>query len=96
MTFATNDPANATYVEGLAGWFQNDSERNQEPNLQATINLISDYKTELARRPAGDVPAGGELADVLRRGGSQRRLLGGDRRERVRPPVVQVPVAGAT
>lgn len=58
MTFRTNDPANATFVEGLAGWFQNDSERNQEPNLQATINLISDYATNIADGRVVTLPQG--------------------------------------
>ena len=60
MTFRTNDPQNATYVEGLAGWFQNDSERNQEPNLQATINLISDYKTDIADGQRVTLPQGAD------------------------------------
>ena len=47
LTFKTNDPNNLTYVEGLAGWFQTDSERNQEPNLQTIINLIGDFKTNI-------------------------------------------------
>jgi hypothetical protein len=48
MTFRTNDPGNATYVEELAGWFQTDSERNQEPNLQAQVNLLANYATKIA------------------------------------------------
>lgn len=47
LTFKTNDPNNLTYTEGLAGWFQLDSERNQEPNLQTIVNLISDYQTNI-------------------------------------------------
>lgn len=47
MTFRTNDPNNLTYTEGLAGWFQEDSERNEEPNLQTIINLIGDFKTNI-------------------------------------------------
>lgn len=47
MTFKTNDPSNLTYTEGLAGWFQTDSEKNQEPSLQTIVNLISDYKTNI-------------------------------------------------
>ena len=45
----TNDPANATYVEALAGWFQTESEHDQEPSLQTVVNLLADYKTD---RPA--------------------------------------------
>ncbi|QOV91456.1 hypothetical protein [Humisphaera borealis] len=47
MTFKTNDPNNLTYTEGLAGWFQEDSERNEEPNLQTIVNLIGDFKTNI-------------------------------------------------
>jgi len=48
MTFKTNDPAHATYKEELAGWFQYDSEKNEEPNLQTLVNLIANYKTNIA------------------------------------------------
>ena len=48
LTFKTNDPANLTYTEGLAGWFQTDSEKNQEPGFQTMINLLMDYKTNVA------------------------------------------------
>ncbi|QOV89263.1 Calx-beta domain-containing protein [Humisphaera borealis] len=48
LTFATNDAANATFTEGLAGWFQTHSEKNNEPSLQTTINLLLDYKTNIA------------------------------------------------
>ncbi|MDB5297108.1 MAG: hypothetical protein JWO31_3091 [Phycisphaerales bacterium] len=48
MSFATNDPANPTYTEELAGWFQNDSERNEEPNLQTQVNLLANFKTQIA------------------------------------------------
>jgi len=47
LTFKTNDPNNLTYSEALAGWFQTDSEANQEPSLQSIINLISDYPTNI-------------------------------------------------
>jgi hypothetical protein len=48
MTLSTNDPANATFVETLAGWYQTDSEHDQEPSLQSLVNLIADYKTDFA------------------------------------------------
>jgi len=48
MTFKTNDPAHAAYKEELAGWFQYDSEKNEEPNLQTLVNLIANYKTNIA------------------------------------------------
>jgi hypothetical protein len=48
LVFTTNDPANATYSEALAGWWQSESEKNMEPNLQTIVNLISDFKTDLA------------------------------------------------
>jgi hypothetical protein len=48
MKFKTNDPANATYTEELAGWFQTHSENNEEPNLQTLINKIANYKTNIA------------------------------------------------
>jgi len=53
MTFKTNDPAHATYKEELAGWYQVDSEKNEEPNLVTQINLIENFKTNIA--PAGTV-----------------------------------------
>ena len=45
IKFNTNDPRNATYTEGLAGWYQTRTEDNQEPNLQSNVNLLMDYKT---------------------------------------------------
>ena len=48
LTITTNDPANATYKEELAGWFQTDSEKNQEPGLQTIINLLGNFKTNIA------------------------------------------------
>jgi hypothetical protein len=48
LKFKTNDPAQATYTEELAGWFQTHSENNEEPNLQVLINLIANYKTTIA------------------------------------------------
>ncbi|HEX8914043.1 MAG TPA: hypothetical protein VF796_16970 [Humisphaera sp.] len=45
LSFATNDPANPTYSEALAGWFQTKNEDNQEPSLQTMVNLMMDYKT---------------------------------------------------
>ncbi|QOV89264.1 hypothetical protein IPV69_24150 [Humisphaera borealis] len=48
LTFKTNDPANPTFTEGLAGWYQVYSERNNEPGLQTIVNLLLDYKTVIA------------------------------------------------
>jgi hypothetical protein len=53
MTFKTNDPAHTTYKEELAGWYQTDSEKNEEPNLVTLVNLIGNFKTNVA--PAGTV-----------------------------------------
>lgn len=53
LSFSTNDPASATFTEGLAGWFQTHSEKNNEPNLQTIVNLLLDYKTTIA--PPGTV-----------------------------------------
>lgn len=53
MTFKTNDPAHATYKEELAGWYQVDSEKNEEPNLQTMVNLINNFKINIA--PANTV-----------------------------------------
>jgi hypothetical protein len=58
LTFKTNDPANPTYKEGLAGWFQGKSEDNQEPGLQTIVNLISDYKTNLGPPRTVNFPQG--------------------------------------
>jgi hypothetical protein len=46
LTFATNDPAAPTTVETLAGYYQTNSEDDQEPSLQTLVNLIADYKTD--------------------------------------------------
>jgi hypothetical protein len=48
LEFNTNDPANATYRETLAGWYQKFSEKNNEPSLQTMVNLLMDYPTDLA------------------------------------------------
>lgn len=48
LKFKTNDPKQATYTEELAGWFQTHSENNEEPNLPTLINLIANYKTNIA------------------------------------------------
>jgi hypothetical protein len=48
MVITTNDPNMPTWTEGMAGWWQLQSEKNEEPGLQTLINLISDYKTTLA------------------------------------------------
>lgn len=53
LSFTTNDPANPTYSEALSGWFQMESEKNEEPGLQTIVNLMSDYKTNIA--PANTV-----------------------------------------
>ena len=53
MTLQTNDPNAPTFVETLAGWYQTQSEHDQEPSLQTLVNLIADYKTDFA--PAGTV-----------------------------------------
>jgi len=42
-----------TYKEELAGWYQTDSEKNEEPNLVTLVNLIGNFKTNIA--PAGTV-----------------------------------------
>jgi hypothetical protein len=53
LTFRTNDPRNSTYSEGLSGYYQNRYEDNQEPGLQTIVNVLSDYKTNIAptKRP---------------------------------------------
>ena len=48
LVLTTNDAANATYTEELAGWWQAESEKNEEPNLQTLINVIANYKTDIA------------------------------------------------
>ena len=48
FSFKTNDPQHATWKEELAGWYQTRSEHNQEPSLQVMINLIMNYKTNIA------------------------------------------------
>jgi len=48
LSFSTNDPANTTYSETLAGWFQTFSEANNEPSLQSMVNLLFDYQTNIA------------------------------------------------
>lgn len=48
LTFKTNDPNNGTYKEELAGYYQNKSEDNQEPGLQTIVNLVMNYKTNIA------------------------------------------------
>src|SRR4051812_16907367 len=53
MVLATNDPATPTWTEGLAGWWQLQNEKNEEPGLLTLINKLADYKTNLA--PAGTV-----------------------------------------
>lgn len=48
MVLATNDPSTPTWTEGLAGWWQKNSEKNEEPGVQTLINLLADYKTNIA------------------------------------------------
>ncbi|MDB5297109.1 MAG: glucosyl hydrolase family protein [Phycisphaerales bacterium] len=58
LSFKTNDPANATYKEGLAGWFQGKSEDNQEPGLQTIVNVLMDYKTNISSTKTPTFPQG--------------------------------------
>jgi hypothetical protein len=53
MVLNTNDPATPTWTEGLAGWWQLQSEKNEEPGALTLINKLADYKTNIA--PAGTV-----------------------------------------
>lgn len=47
LTIASNDPSHPKQVEQLAGWFQTDSENNEEPSLQSIINNVFNYKTNI-------------------------------------------------
>jgi hypothetical protein len=63
LTIKTNDPVRPTQTELLAGWWQSQSEHNAEPSLQTIVNLVGNYKTNIAsgHQPTLPEPGGKRL-----------------------------------
>jgi hypothetical protein len=55
LVIRTNAKTHRTRTESLAGWFQQHSENNEEPDLQSVINLISGYQTQIASGHVNDL-----------------------------------------
>jgi hypothetical protein len=63
ITIKTNDPVHPSQTEQLAGWWQSQSEHNAEPSLQTIVNLVGNYKTNIAtgHQPTLPEPSGKRL-----------------------------------
>ena len=55
LTLHTNDPNNATATVQLAGWYQYQSENDNEPSLQSIINLLFGWGTDINSTPIPDL-----------------------------------------
>src|SRR5205823_1145908 len=48
LTVSSDDAAHPSQSVQLAGYWQKDSEKSEEPNLQTIVNLLAGYKTNIA------------------------------------------------
>jgi hypothetical protein len=51
LTIASNDPVTPSKVVTLAGYYQLESEHENEPSLQTIINLLGGWTTQIASAP---------------------------------------------
>jgi hypothetical protein len=56
LAITTNDSVNPVQTEQLAGWFQTHNENAEEPSLQSALNLIGNYKTNIAPAQSQTLP----------------------------------------
>jgi hypothetical protein len=59
LSIATNDPNAPTTTEQLAGYWQYESEHEEEPNLQTIVNRLFGYGTNISSTPLPDYPNSG-------------------------------------
>lgn len=58
LTIRTNDPVNSSRIVQLAGYWQFQSEHENEPGLQTIVNSLYGYTTEIANAPLDEYPNG--------------------------------------
>ena len=58
LTIRTNDPVNSSRVVQLAGYWQFQSEHENEPGLQTIVNSLYGYTTDIANAPLDEYPNG--------------------------------------
>ncbi len=92
LTIASNDATTPSRVIGLAGYYQQVGNNNEEPSLQTIINRLGGYTTNLGLTNGAVDLTEGHHPDVLR-GRGRVRLLGAGRPGpgRVRPAAGGVP-----
>lgn len=59
LSIVTNDPNAPTTTEQLAGYWQYESEHEEEPNLQTIVNRLFGYGTNISSTPLPDYPNSG-------------------------------------
>jgi hypothetical protein len=59
LTIASNDPSTPTTAVHLAGYWQYESEHEEEPNLQTIVNRLFGYGTNISNTPLPQYPNSG-------------------------------------